>query len=253
MIFVRLEKRKAMAIDINKQLLTIQKEWLEICGADDLAKIHPISRPFSFSVTEEYLSSNRKVMFIGQEAKDFGIYSDNWPIEDIQLFNKNYVDIQLGHKSYDEEIKYNGSPFWNLFRTFHHNGSEPVWNNVDKFHRVIDNKTECLSIELERIFNAPYGEDNKSLLMREIEITQPNVIIFITGPYYYESMALSMGVDCKELLIHKPRKNSPCSDISDVINLGMPVLWSYHPAYLSRINSMDTVYEMYRRVMQETI
>ncbi len=242
-----------MVMDINQKLLKIQKEWLAICGADDLAKKHPISRPFSFSVTDQFLSSDRKVMFIGQEAKGFGMFSDNWPIENIQLFNKNYVETQLGYRPHDDWIKYNGSPFWNLFRSFQQYGSEPVWNNVDKFHRVIDKKTECLTLELERIFSAPYGEENKSLLMREIEITKPSAVIFLTGPHYYETMALSLGVDCNELLIHKPRKNSPCSDVSDVIKLGMPVLWSYHPAYLTRIKSMDTVYEMYRRVMQDRI
>ncbi len=66
----------------------------------------------------------------------------------------------------------------------------------------------------------------------------PNAVIFVTGPYYHESMALAIGVEDDVLCDKKPSKHHYCQDITNLLNLGIPTFWSYHPAYLQRINAL---------------
>lgn len=232
------------SININEQLLEMQKKWFEEFCNDELAKQHNLSRPFCFSVTEQYLLSNNKAMLIGQEPLDLKKYSGDWSIDGNHMFSKEYAEIQLNYKNPNEDILYNNSPFWRFFRGIKDKGWEPIWNNVDKIHRYENDKTKSLTIDLERRFSSPYGSDNKSLLKREIEVSKPNLVIFLTGPSYYKTMAWAMGIDCDELLKFKPQKKNPCTDITHIVDIGIPVLWSYHPAYLSRIKAMDEVYDM---------
>ena len=205
-------------------------------------------RPFYCNNLKNQYGQKLSAYVIGQEAKDFGSYLSDWPIEDIQEFNKEYVEIQLGYKQPTKDIKRNNSPFWYLFRDLKSHGLEPVWNNVDKFHRLSnDNKTESLNLEIERLLNKSYGSDNKSLLTREIEISNPDIIVFVVGPYYHESMALSLGIEDDELIKYKPTKDAKCNCIKDIYDSDILVLWSYHPAYLNRVKSIGSIYENIKR------
>lgn len=233
---------------LNEKLLDLQKDWLAQINADELARQFMISRPFSFAVTKEYLESNCRIMIVGQEAANYGLYSSNWPIEDIQAFNIKYVSKQLGYK--DDDCEYNRSPFWNLIRKLKKSGFEPVWNNIDKFHRINicqDNKNERiektipLSLEIERIVDAPYGKEKKSLLIREIELSNPCAVLFVIGPHYHEALSLSLGISDEVIYDYRPRRKQPCSVLFGITDLGKPVIWSYHPAYLNRIHELDAV------------
>ncbi len=224
---------------INSQLLERQEEWLKECNADSISKEFRLSRPFSFAITSEYIKSSNRIMIVGQEARDFCSYEDDWPLKNIQCFNIDYTRTQLGYCKIKE---YNRSPFWKLFRKIHKQNIEPVWNNLDKFHRINSAKeTVPLTVELEEKFDSTYGGDYKSLLQREIEITNPDIILFVIGPLYYEALSFSFGIDTTFLLDFKPNPKEPCRDVSKILELGIPVLWSYHPAYLNRIKALDTV------------
>ena len=115
---------------------------------------------------------------------------------------------------------------------------------MDKFHRIEKGKgdngiTRPLTAEIERKLNIPYGSDRKTLLMREVEISAPNIVAFVTGPNYHETMALSLGIDDEELYLLRPQKSKPCNNITEIADLGIPVFWTYHPAYMNRIKCMD--------------
>ena len=237
-----------MAQKINNELLKLQEEWLEQCHAEKLASIYPLSRPFLFAVTQHYIESGLRVMVIGQEARNYGCYTSDWPLPAIQQFTVNYTDRQLGYRKTDD--KYNRSPFWNLFRGLDRLGIAPVWNNVDKFHQIKDTKTSPLSLEIERQINIPYGDDNLTLLQREIEVAQPTVILFVTGPDYHETMARSLGIPDGQLCDQAPTSGYLYRNITNICGIGLPVFWSYHPAYLQRKRKLkDTVESLANEVL----
>lgn len=225
--------------NMNEKLLVLQKDWLSICDAEGMAEKYPLSRPFLFGVTEHYMQSKNTIMIIGQEAKDFSSYKSDWPLSDIQHFNECYVNTQLDRPV--AGYKYNRSPFWRFFRELANEGIEPVWNNLDKFHQIINGKTSPLSLKMENVFSRTYGNDNKSLLQREIELTKPTLVLFVTGPNYHESMATALGIDDRMLQEYRPTVSTPCQQFTKLTNMDIPLFWSYHPAYLSRRRAFQDV------------
>lgn len=208
-----------------------------------------ISKPFFCGVCEEYAVANKKIMIIGQETRAFHKYSDaspDWlPNNDkIQLWCVDYLRFQV----FDVPLKNtncNASPFWQLFRKFQEKGISPCWNNIDKVQQYDGDKVCGLNIEQRELFSKQYGEkgNEKSLLQREIQIVEPDVVLFVTGPRYrYRiSMSAAFGINEFELERVKPCKHNYIVDVNALFNteIKVGVFWTYHPAYLNRIGKLN--------------
>ena len=220
---------------INKELLEIQLKWknevVKCFLENHKEQQSELSHPFYFRVSDKYTSFEKKIMIVGQETKNWGKYSEEVEEDYLQNCSVEYLDSQLEKKN---NYKYNRSPFWGFFRKLDACGYTPCWNNIDKLHRYKNGKTEPLTEEQKEAFCAQYGEDKKSLLQREIDIVEPGAIVFVIGPKYQCSLEYSFGLHSvsNELFELKPTPSCPCQDISHVINIGIPVIWSYHPNFL---------------------
>ncbi|MBQ7318939.1 MAG: hypothetical protein IJW97_01995 [Clostridia bacterium] len=229
-------------MDINSELLALQREWERqvvepIMECNDPAHL---SRPYCMGLSEEYLTSDRRIMIVGQETKGWGTYTDDWPAPMIQSWSIGYLRRQLWGIGADE---YNRSPFWRLFRLLDRAGLVPCWNNIDKLQRPIDGKTVRLTREQETQLCCRYGEEQQSLIEREIALCRPDVILFATGPQYCYPMACSFGVEEGELWRYRPTKERLLVDVTAVLGLHVPAFWTYHPAYLSRKGQLLAVTE----------
>lgn len=202
-----------------------------------------LSRPFYMGVSDEYIKSENRIMIIGQEAKGFGLYTDTaWPMDKARNWSIDYLNRQVyRNKSSEYNYTYNNSGFWRLFRFFKDSGISPCWNNIDKLHQTIGNKTVPLTLKMESYFCKQYGDSNKSLIQNEIEICKPNYILFITGPHYTNSMATSFGLDENELIEVRPNIENPITDVTEIFGLGIKVFWTYHPTFLNRKQKLDDV------------
>ena len=218
--------------DINKSLLTAFIGWEKESIFLSVAEENHLSRPYVCSVSEKYYNAKKRIMIVGQETYDFPLYDDVWPEESIQKWGVDYLERQLwGIGSH----KYNRSAFWKLFRYIDSNiGFCPCWNNVDKAHRIVDGKTVPLTVELEQKLNGVTLSNGHTILQEEIEITNPDAVLFITGPKYCQSMAAALNIDEKELSILKPSVKRICSDISRLSDVEVPMLWTYHPTFLNK-------------------
>jgi len=234
---------------INIELLALQKDWLSKVVEPFITKGYDeqFSRPFHFGVSEQLDREKKLVMIVGQEADCFWRYEDNDKTPDyIQQWCIGYFDKQIFKTPFPEYDQFNHSAFWRFFRMLHQEGFELCWNNVDKLHRYQDkgatNATETLTAEYEKQLSIQYGEDSKSLLQREIELVQPDAIVFLTGPNYRVTMGTAFGLSDTMLDLFAPTKSNVCSEISKILNLDIPVFWTYHPGYLSKNSGfMDQV------------
>ena len=234
---------------INLELLAYQKEWLSKVVAPFIEKGYDeqFSLPFHLGVSDRLDPKKKLIMIIGQEADRFWKYEENEKTpEYIQSWCVGYFDKQIFKTPFPEYDQFNHSAFWRFFRLLHQEGYELCWNNVDKLHRYQDkgakNDTEKLAEEYEKQLSIQYGEDCKSLLQREIEKVQPDAIVFLTGPNYRVTMGTAFGLSDTTLDLYVPTKTNICSEISKVLNLDMPVFWTYHPGYLSKNSGfMDQV------------
>lgn len=220
---------------INETLLEEQLIWEKIIYKPFLeGKEGVISVPFSLGVTEEYLDSDKRLMIVGQETDDFGTNYDGWKLPAIQEWDIKYLEQQL-YRKHSDEFKYNKSPFWQFFRYLEKDGFVPCWNNVDKAHMYENGHTKALPYEYEYLLSAPYESEHGyyGLLKKEMIIAKPNAIVFITGPYYDESICTAFGLDKRSLVHRRPNMACPVSEIADILQLPVPALWTYHPNFLN--------------------
>ena len=223
-----------------------------------------LSCPFYMGVTEEYAQANSKrIMVIGQEARHYGVWKDDRAVfgyepKESQEWAVDYLLYQL--KTPNEHsrfaIDYNKSPFWGVFRNFKRNGINVCWNNVDKVYYSNGNKDYkgTLTYAAEKYLSKPYGvgEDEKSLLQREIEISNPDMLLFVTGPTYYESIAAAFKAASAQRLAGKLDldKEIELADITDDLDIGIPAYWTYHPAYLRRKQKFTLVLNEVKRIIE---
>lgn len=245
---------------MNKKLLAVQTQWDQVRVAP-YAKENPckISRPFAYAVPEEYMTADFKLMVVGQEAAGFSAYDDPiaWDLQRTQQWVVDYTRRQLwGIRGGDAQNKRpNCSPFWNLMRNLNWLGLTPSWNNVDKVYQKKTCKTNEKVIRLtddqRREFNKAVCE-GKTLLQREIEISKPDGIIFVTGPDYCISMETALGLSLEDKV---PTQDTILTDISKEANLGIPCLWTYHPRRLCgmHLSLSDCAQEIAKIIKQSKV
>ena len=239
------------AKSINAELLKYQEAWEnkllkphlpeDPSDQSDLFSRNKISRPFCFGVMEEFYSAEKKIMVVGQQTGGWQSYQtdlETWPLDRLQKWGIKYLEWNLGG---DQDPitgrcrPRNRSPFWNFFRRLNKAGWTPAWNNLDKIQSVKEIcRTDELREDQEKQLNKPITDNGKTLLQIEIELTKPDRIVFVVGPRYLISLSSSMGLNPETLESYTPSLEQCCVEITDVVNLGIPVFWTYHPAYLNR-------------------
>ena len=71
-----------------------------------------------------------------------------------------------------------------------------------------------------------------SLIKREIQIANPHFIIFAVGPRSRYIIAMNRAFQTQ--LEGYPTLDRPIIDITEKLGLGIPAVWTYHPAFLQR-------------------
>lgn len=241
-----------MCTNINMILRTEQTLWTKCVLEPFISQGYDesFSRPFYYGVSDRLESGKKHVMVVGQEADQFWKYEDTEKtLEHIQNWCVGYFDKQMWNIPFAEYDEFNGSAFWRFFRFLDSEGLNTSWNNLDKLHCYEMTRegndehevTKVLSDEYRRKLSSQFGEEKKSLLQREIKLVKPDSIVFITGPRYAVSMCTAFGISEDSLNHLYPSKDEPCKKIDKVLNLDIPVYWTYHPGYLSRIKAMESV------------
>lgn len=232
-------------------------------------KGYELSCPFCMGLTKEYIENKdykKKVMIVGQQPLGFGCWEDHrkdfykdieseWSHINLQKWAIEYLDTQLKNVT-KSEIKYNPSPFWRLFHALYKDYAL-CWNDIDKVYygkKDKDGKKDndyhegTLTYAAEEVLSAPFKYDRKdlSLVQREIEIAEPDVVVFVTGPSYALSMGTALGYEKtsqKDINGICPTKEKPVVKLKDVkfndINKDIKVLWTYHPGYLAQTKDDD--------------
>lgn len=143
--------------------------------------LQKIDGPFLIKIDEQYENAKPRVVFVGQENNGWiGIYK-----EFLEKFNLEYA---LAHyERFDFENTYWGNFFCcmknireSIFGKDDHTGERRsiLWSNLFKFNQW-NNPQMNWSDYREKVL-----ELQGNIFQQEIEILQPDAIIFVTGPYY---------------------------------------------------------------------
>lgn len=168
---IEYELRNAHRVNANRRL----REYYE--GAlpgiqGSLISFNDVSSPLFLSVTEEYEQSKIKVLIVGQQTNGWDVLTNS-----TDEILECYTDFQMG-------VNYRNSPFWRaacqLNDEINPVGPERafLWSNLVK----VDQDGERPSNIVEELIG------KSDLLQEEMRILQPQVVIFLTGPYYDERL-----------------------------------------------------------------
>ena len=256
--------------EINEKLREIHEKWeiTKLKPYMDQHKDMNISKPFEFGVSDDFCRDENhsasdliKVMVVGQETNKFHLHDD--PDEKYrcdQQWSIDYFNAQLNKAKFDD-IDINTSSYWNLFRTLKKNKMISCWNNIDNVQQYesrdsyIGINSIQLNKEAESELNSKIGDkpNDKTLLQYQIEIVEPDIVLFVIGPKYKHSLATALNIDENALsdeytpyystkLSGKENKDY-VKNITKLTNYKIPVYWSYHPAYLNRRGKIEELVE----------
>ena len=275
-----------------------------------------LSCPFCMGLTDEYLNSDGiKIMIVGQEPRGFGRWREKWQGEN-DIWNKGaeencgwfpkglqnwaniFLRVQLKYGAPTEAVKYLSSPFWDFFRKLKDSvdGIALCWNDIDKVYygNESEEKDEgegedkkkkvvpkgALTYKAETFLSdrLSYDGEELSLFQREIQIADPDVVIFAVGPTYALSVDVALGITASEhrkmsekelsrksLIVSKLFENYPNKNTCVVQNDDLKikvnkllerkdvvVLWTYHPAALRRMGLYSKALEEITDIISKT-
>lgn len=227
-----------MKRSINEQLNHYQSIWLEEIFEPYVSQnTHEgISYPFFTGASERYACAEKRIMIVGQETNGWSVYKPDWAIADSQKWTIDFLDYQLRYSN-DPNLKLrfgrrNSSPFWSFFKAFSARGIVPCWNNIDKAQRCIQGKTMSLTLDSEMELNRNLPNTDKTLFQNEVEIMQPDILVFITGPQYHATMERAMNLEKGALHELNLSYETGCIEITSVSGFGIPTFWTYHPRHI---------------------
>jgi hypothetical protein len=239
--------------EMNQRLQEAYADWKRSLqfAADDAAQLSP---PLLLSVPPAYIEAERRILFFGQETfgwgwtrklrKDYPKYEVDYPYTDIStlqdfLANNDSVEaLCWGYRAFDF-AKYQpgtrSSPFWQAFREVQ--GWRDVgliWNNLSRFD--YQGGSVLSAPEALRTY---FSKRQCELMAKELEILQPHVCLFFTGPDY-DTCLSDVFPDCTFTQVVE---GIPERQLARIGHPRLPAssFRTYHPAYLSRAGHWDFI------------
>ena len=182
-----------------------------------------VSAPHLIQVPEGYAHASTRLMVVGQQTYGWG---EPPYVGSVELLMAGYASFDLGNG-------YRRSPFWvashKLHRALNPEGPERafLWSNLVK----VDCKGARPAPEIEDMVS------RLGLLQMEIELTNPDVVVFFTGPYYDDRLTATFpGVRFVDAGRHIQRLEHP--------QLPKRSFRTYHPNYLRRSRNWSVLTEL---------
>ncbi|RYF68708.1 MAG: hypothetical protein EOO39_18930 [Cytophagaceae bacterium] len=182
---------------INKQLQAVYESYLATLHQPGKIWDENMSSPLLMHVFDEYENVSKKIMFVGQETHSWaGFMNERRGLSELL---KEYESFQMGntYKGSNGSSKPRplNSPFWNFNRSCFVgiNGLKNdrrnkgfLWTNISKFD--VNGTTPSK----EHVDAHIQGFE---LLIQEINITQPDIVVFYTGKKYRDYLNEKLNLE----------------------------------------------------------
>lgn len=192
--------------------------------------------PFLVVPTNEYCASERKIMIVGQETDSWGGEVYDFPEEQTPDNVMNVYDRFVNRGGYN-------SPYWDFIREIKDtapSNTNFVINNVVKIGKKsdvgCDDNINTLTLQYFHLFQD------------ELKILKPDMILFLTGPYYDHRIKAAFGEFKLDKVISElgTRKFAKIQFVDNE----MPTAYRcYHPAYLRRSRNFARYLEIISNII----
>ena len=233
--------------EIYKPLIdfTVVKERMSLADGEEKI-LNEIWGPFLVETTTQYEESELKAVIVGQE-------NNGWMKENYFHFLDSRQPMERALREYREFVakwEYK-SPFFQYFHDLREqiHGSaglvkkqSVLWSNLFKVNH--NGKSTLASTHYEKMLALQSG-----IFRAEMEILNPEVVIFLTGPRY--DQVIEKFYDDAKFIAVEPHLGR---QVARVEATGLPMLAfrSYHPSYVNRKSAerkvwYDAIVEQVRR------
>ena len=181
-----------------------------------VASNEKLSNPHFISVPEGYAKAPTRILVVGQQTYGWGDHNLCNRPDAVNALMSLYADFNLGQT-------YTASPFWQatvLLNRLVNPESPPrsfLWSNLVKLDQSGNRPIEEIEDQICEI----------GLLQKEIEIIDPDVVVFFTGPKYDQRLKLSFP----DLIWKNKSQFIICLEHPTLPALSFR---TYHPNYLRR-------------------
>ncbi len=206
-----------------------------------------ISYPLLIHVFPEYQKTKTKLMIVGQQTRGWGWKNitkfwgtskwDDSVEELIEELIKKYKGFHLGEKYYS-------TPFWHsahkLFQKIEPSGPEYgfLWSNLIKIDQKGKDPKDFIK---ETVCNS------FPVLPLEIEVTRPDVAVFLTGPYYDKIIRQTFnGLNFDKIEGYKERT------LARIVHYRLPKdsFRTYHPNYFIRSGKSHELDKVFNKIAE---
>lgn len=196
------------------------------------------SNPLLIQLPDEktYQSADIRMMVFGQET-------NNWHHQ----FQPDMAKTLGWYAEFLEARRHKGKgTFWNSTRRFKKQLEEKypdkrvelVWNNVFKIGKTKRGKPGPDVRQIE--------ESEFNVIQREIDILKPNLIIFLSGPYYDKHLKGKVTLRVNLWIDDDPYFNQV---VFYSVENGIQAVRTYHPSYLRRSKQEDEIFNFIIEVL----
>ncbi|NNK83044.1 MAG: hypothetical protein HKO92_07960 [Flavobacteriaceae bacterium] len=190
------------------------------------------TNPLLLTVNNDYLDADIKIMIFGQETNSW--FNKFNSVEELQNAYKNFF--------LEKNYKKRGGQFWNgtnqlvslISNEFPNKKVSFIWNNIIKIGKYNKkNKPPEYIQEVEtKYFN---------VVSKEIEILNPDIIVFFSGPYYDNILKSKLS----RCVFKKIQSNIPCRQLAKINYDNFSNCYrTYHPNYLYRSKKLNSFFHI---------
>ncbi|WP_300598603.1 hypothetical protein [Niabella sp.] len=177
---------------INQQLKSVYEDYLAELKRLPKEQTGKFSYPLLMKAFPSYEKVKHKILFVGKETYGWGGTMNKSQNLTVEKLMKDYEAFEFA-KNYPGR----NSPFWRFLRVCHNklNGEDfPdgfLWTNISK----CDNNGTSPEFKLQKL-----NDKGFEMILDEIQITKPEIVIFITGwNYEYQFQRVFSGLEYKTL------------------------------------------------------
>lgn len=211
------KKLCSMYQEHEEQMQTFAKKCIETKRNEE------ISFPWQLSsATDKYCSAKVKIMVVGQETNGWG------DIDDI-------AENMLATEEFQTHNSYSGVPFFQFVKDLAEalNGKSDSYIDTvfyTNLFKIANNDRPKYLVEHKNLATE-YCNNFNTLLEKEIEILNPKLLVFTTGPYYDEWIKTQFeGVEYSTVT------NADISQFARLSHKALPqnTFRTYHPGFMNR-------------------
>ncbi|MCM3175862.1 MULTISPECIES: hypothetical protein [Paenibacillus] len=229
-------------------------ELMEQLDSDDLAKL---SNPFLVKVLPAYRKAKRKVLFVGQETNGWDPFQttlQTFANDDKEIQREKIVKfLQWMYEDLRYHRKYDHTPFWKGMRRLYRVISPGVGDDgflhteLVRFDYANTRPPHAIESLLQQEYN---------VLPMEISALAPDVVIFLTGPYYDNRLieTFSRVGNIDESLRFESIEDIGANVLSRVVHSTLPyhTYRTYHPNYSLHYKE-KTIFVLLEKALSERI